>query len=278
MIDTDVRLTRLDSMFADLARKVRPQDVFVFFIAGHGKTVDGRYYFIPQDFRYDGEHSIVERGISQEKLQAWFATIKAKKSVLMFDTCESGSLTNEQVATRGLERVASLERLTRAMGRTVLSASSDDNPALEGYRGHGVFAYALLDALERGDANGNGFVEVTELAGFIDAEVPEISFKAFNFRQVPQMKIIGSNFPLAKPTAVLATTTDDRLPISRKPTHVVIVPASVRENSGGTGAVTEQLTPGAQVVVMEGADGWVLIARDGRKLGYVEEKTLARLQ
>ena len=33
----------------------RPSDVFVLYLAGHGKTVDGRYYFIPQDFAIDGE-------------------------------------------------------------------------------------------------------------------------------------------------------------------------------------------------------------------------------
>src|SRR5689334_12485714 len=108
------------------------------------------------------------------------------------------------------------------MGRTILSASTDVTPALEGYRGHGVFTFALLDALERGDADGNGLVEVTELAGFVDAEVPDISFKAFNFRQVPQMRLTGSNFPLVKPTALLPRA-DDRPSIPRKPTHVVIV-------------------------------------------------------
>jgi hypothetical protein len=38
-----------------------------------------------------------------------------------------------------------------------------------------------------------------------------------------------------------------------------------------------QLSPGQQVVLVETANGWVLIARDGKKLGYVEEKALARL-
>ena len=56
---------------------------------------------------------------------------------MLYDTCESGSLTGERVAQRGLERVAAFDRLTKAMGRTVLSAASEDAPALEGYRGHG---------------------------------------------------------------------------------------------------------------------------------------------
>lgn len=100
------------------------RDAFVFFLAGHGKTIDGRYYYVPQDFRYEGEQSIVDKGIDQARLQAWFAQIPARRSVLLFDTCESGTLTGEKTAQRGLERVAALDRMTQAMGRTVLSAST----------------------------------------------------------------------------------------------------------------------------------------------------------
>ena len=89
--------------------------------------------------------------------------------MLLFDTCESGSLTGTRVAMRGIERVAALDRMTRATGRTTLTASTDDAPALEGFRGHGVFTYALLDAFGRADANGDGLVDVTELAAFIDS-------------------------------------------------------------------------------------------------------------
>ena len=49
---------------------------------GHGKTVDGRYHFLPQNFRYEDESSIVKRGIDQERFQAWFAKIPARKSIL----------------------------------------------------------------------------------------------------------------------------------------------------------------------------------------------------
>ena len=98
-LDAQVTRSELAAAFGDLVTRVRPRDVFVFFLAGHGKTVDGRYYFIPQDFRYQGEASIVERGISQNELQAWIAKIPAKKSVLLFDTCESGTLTGEHVGT-----------------------------------------------------------------------------------------------------------------------------------------------------------------------------------
>ena len=276
-LDDQVKREQLNSVFADLAGKIRPRDVFVFFIAGHGQTVDGHYYFIPQDFRYDEENSIVERGIAQERLQAWFAKIPAKKSLLLFDTCESGTLAGEQVATRGLEYVASIERLTRAMGRTILTASTAYAPALEGYQGHGVFTYSLLEGIERANKDANGFIEVAELASYVDAEVPEISQKAFNFRQIPQMKLIGSNFPLVRPTAVLAASSSAHAVTPRKPTHVVLRPLDVFV-APSNGASSQILAPGTTVTLLKAEQGWALVAKDGATLGYVEVSALAQMQ
>ena len=95
MLDSDVTIANLDKVFADLGSKVQPRDVFVFFLAGHGKTKNGRYYFLPRDFRYEDETSIEKAGMDQDKFQAWFAKIPARKSILLYDTCESGSLTGQ---------------------------------------------------------------------------------------------------------------------------------------------------------------------------------------
>jgi len=108
-VDEEVRAARLAAAFEEISRKVRPRDVFIFFLSGHGKTVDGHYYFVPQDFRYQGEQSFAEQGIGQEKLQSWLAKITARKSILLFDSCESGTLTADRVATRGLEQAAAVE-------------------------------------------------------------------------------------------------------------------------------------------------------------------------
>lgn len=282
VLDDKVTVDNLDQVFTDLGKKVHPRDVFVFFLAGHGKTVDGRYHFLPQNFRYEDETSIVKRGIDQERFQAWFAKIPARKSILLYDTCESGSLTGDRVQQRGIERVAALEKMTRAMGRTVLSASSDDAPALEGYRGHGVFTYALLDGLQAADTNGNGLIEVTELAAFVDQKVPDLSYQAFKMRQIPQMKIVGSSFPVVSKTSVLqvsdAATKSE--PVPTKPTHVVVSssPVDVYVAAARGGAAVQQLAPGTTVTLIEGVNGWQLIAKDGKKIGYVEDTALLKLQ
>ena len=79
LTDKQVTPEGLEQAFNDLAKKIHPKDVLLFYAAGHGKTVDGRYYYLPRDFRYQTEASIAENGIGQDKWQAWFAKIAARK-------------------------------------------------------------------------------------------------------------------------------------------------------------------------------------------------------
>jgi uncharacterized caspase-like protein len=281
VLDADATEAHLDQVFAELGGLVKPRDTFVFFLAGHGKTLDGSYYFLPQDFRYVDETSIAESGIGQDTFQEWLARIPARRSVLLYDTCESGSLTDSGVASRGLDRVAAMAKMTHAMGRTVLAASTDDAPALEGYRGHGVFTYVLLEALELADRDGNDTIEVTELAAHVDRQVPELSYAAFQVRQVPQMNLTGSDFTVGhvsallqkEPSAAAATTS-----VSEQPTHVVIANTVVHQSAAADAPLVLELPAGSQVRLVETSEGWVLIAREGKPLGYVAAENLARLQ
>ena len=274
LLDDAVSVEGLGRAFEDLGREVRPQDVFVFFLAGHGKTLDGRYYFLPRDFRYRDSDDLKETAISQQQLQSWVSRVSAQKSVLLFDTCESGSLTQEAV-TRGLEDKAAIERLSRAVGRTVLTASTDTAPALEGYRQHGLFTYVLLEAFASGDVDGDNQVEINEMIGYVDERLPELSEAAFGYRQVPQYRSQGNIFPLGRPVTILSET-EDLIP--RTPTHVVISGADVIETPGDLQSVIETFVPGVTVRVVEHADAWVRIAVDGVRIGWIEMARLAKLQ
>jgi WD40 repeat protein len=280
-VDEEATRDHIQSVFAKLVGEMKPSDVFLFFIVGHGATIDGRYYFLPYDFRYEDENSVRDKAINQDQLQAWFSTIPAKKSMLIFDTCESGSMTQELVATRGLEHLVALERLTQAMGRTVLSASTATAPALEGYHNHGVYTYALLESLEKADANHDGLITDTEIAEYLAIRVPELSYQAFNFRQIPQMKIVGSSFPVAKPTDVLEIDAGAKATpatLSTIPTHVATRSLDVYATPSTDAVVVRTLAPGTAVSVVLTDKGWDLIAKDGVQLGYVLANGLALLQ
>ncbi|MBO0756895.1 MAG: caspase family protein, partial [Bradyrhizobiaceae bacterium] len=277
VLDRDATTAKLDTVFADLATKVRPRDVFVFFAAGHGKTYEGRYYFAPHDLRYHTEQSLVRDAIGQDRLQAWFAQIPAKKAVLMFDTCEAGSLTEQRVGSRGLEQKAALGRLIQATGRATLTASTASQEAYEGYGGHGVFTFAVLDALGRGDTNNNGLVELAELIQHVDGLVPAITEKRWGARQYPQMDAFGSNFPLVRQVAALAPAQGDAIVIPVTPTHVTTELLQVFKEAGGSGEIVRQLPRFTTVTLLQSNRGWALIAKDGTVLGYAAEAKLHKL-
>ena len=158
--------------------EISPRDTFVFYAAAHGYTVGGNYYMIPQDYQGGPDPvALKARAIGQDSLQDWIANrIKAKKAIILLDTCESGALTSGYTKSRteGPVSEAAAGRLHEATGRPVLTAASGGKSAYEGYKGHGVFTYALMEALHKGDTNNNGTIEVTELAAYVETRVPEL--------------------------------------------------------------------------------------------------------
>src|SRR5262249_44267603 len=144
---------------------------------------------------------------------AWLSRIPARKSIIIFDTCESGALADVQVVAlrSGFEQLAAVGRLVEATGRTTLIAAGEKQAALEGYGGHGVFTFALLDALARGDRDGDGFISVNELTGYVPGLVEDITEKTWRRRQVPRVSFSGDNFKLAKQVPHMAPKSPDGL-------------------------------------------------------------------
>jgi uncharacterized caspase-like protein len=276
----DVTQGKLDAAFAELSAKAAAADVFVFYLAGHGKTVDGRYYFAPQDFAIAGElteqsinAAVKAKAISQEQWQLWFAQIPARRSVMLFDTCESGTLADDE--TQQLEKGAANDRLAQATGRSILAASGGSQEALEGYHGHGLFTYEVLGAINEADGDRSGTIELSELAAYVYAEVSEVSQRVFKQRQLPQMKLTA-NYALAKQMRILQ---DESTPVATvKPTYQVTQAAQLQVQPGLGATVVRSLSARTGVTVLESRNGWSLIASDGKPLGYVATRDLAPVQ
>lgn len=197
--DQDATLAGISAAFDRIAAQAKSNDVFVFYLAGHGITLDGRYYFLPVDFRYHNEESVREAAINQDNIQEWMSRVPAQKSLVLLDTCNSGSYVEAQAAARGIAEKTAIDKLTRATGRATIAASSDTQVALEGYEGHGVFTYALLQALAKADArNGNrdGVTSTAEIASYVNEQVPDITYKKWGYEQVPQVNLHGREFPV----------------------------------------------------------------------------------
>ena len=68
------------------------------------------------------------------------------------------------------------------------------------------------------------------------------------------------------------------MPIPTKSTHVVIQPSDLFEQAEGDGIAIETLKPGTVVTLIESENGWTLVAKDGKKLGYVAAQELIPIQ
>ncbi|MGL1863359.1 MAG: caspase family protein [Pseudodesulfovibrio sp.] len=198
MLDDQVTRAGLKTKFGELTQTVRPSDVFVFYVAGHGTAVNGGYYMIPYDYRHTNEEAVVRYGIGQDFLQEALAQIPAMKSIVFLDTCNSGAFTKDKTYTRGMAEKTAIDRLTKATGRATIVASKEDQLAQEGYKGHGVFTWILLQALSEADSthgNRDNTISVFELSQYVSEKLPDLTYEVYGYEQVPQVRLLGEDFP-----------------------------------------------------------------------------------
>lgn len=195
--DNEVTKERLEAVFSSIGKAIKRIDMFVLFLAGHGITYskDGSFYFLPVNFRYTHDDDIPKQGISMNDLKRYLANIQASKSLLLLDTCNSGSFA-EAIASRGILEKTAINKLTRAVGRHTLVASSRSQVALEGYQGHGAFSWVVLDGLRGKAANQQGAVTVNSLVSYVETTLPELTYKKWGYEQIPQKSLIGEDFTL----------------------------------------------------------------------------------
>jgi WD40 repeat protein len=276
LVDEQVTQANIAAAFARIGADAKPWDVFVLFLGGHGRTIAGHYYYYPQTLDFAAGQAVEAYGLGQDQWQAWLAKIDAQKKLLILDTCESGAAA---ALVRGADssRQTAMDQLQYATGEDLIAASRQ--AAYEGYQGHGVLTYALLEAFNKTDTSGDDDrIRVGSLADYVDERVPVITQQLFGIYQRPIRKLSGNDFPIGMRAAVLAREAGAPL-IPKTPTHVLIRPELVRERPSADAPGERQLSPGMQVRVVEfTTNAWAIVAREGEKLGYVQAAALAPLQ
>ncbi len=183
-------------------QEVGPEDLFVFYVASHGTVDDGQYLLITSNVGSTATARLKQDALTQDSLKEMISNIPASKKLVVLDTCSAGQLGDAiQVAmlTRGMSDDTAMKVLSRAVGSTVLSAATSVQEALEGYKGHGLFTYVIVEGLNgAADADKDGFVKTLELADYVDNQVPELAEKVFQHKQYPIVSPTGQGFPLVK--------------------------------------------------------------------------------
>jgi WD40 repeat protein len=194
--------TAITAALMQAQKDVRPEDLFVFYVASHGTVDDGQYLLITSNVGSTSSAHLKKDALSQDKLKELISNISASKKLVVLDTCDAGKLGDVlQVAmlTRGMSNDTAVKVLSRSVGSTILSASTSDQEALEGYKGHGLFTYVVVEGLNgAADADKDGFVKTLELADYVDDQVPELAERIFKHKQFPVVSPTGQGFPLTK--------------------------------------------------------------------------------
>jgi uncharacterized caspase-like protein len=186
--------------------EAKPSDVFVWYLAGHGKAINGDYHFVPWEAAYENEETLKAASLSYEEIGSFFQKLRPRKSLLILDTCHAGLAASGDSRlmfgslSRGNDEKSAISRLMKFTGRTILAAcSTERKKALEGHEGHGVFTYVLLQGLKgKADRSGErqGVITIDELADYAREEVPKITMKKWGFEQIPMRNMHGDPFPI----------------------------------------------------------------------------------
>ena len=189
------------SKLQDVANNANPQDVFIFYYAGHGmmsEDANPDFYLVPYDVTqiYGDDGGIKKKGISATELKVLASKIPAQKQLYVLDACQSaGALAS--VASRGAGEEKAIAQLARSTGTHWLTASGSQQFATEfDQLGHGIFTYVFLDALMGKADSGDGRITVNEIKAYLESQVPELSQKYNGSPQYPSSFGFGQDFPV----------------------------------------------------------------------------------
>lgn len=181
---------------------INPDDVFILYLASHGTVDEGEYYLITSNVGPVSTQRLKADALSQTLLKELVANVPSTKKLVLIDTCNAGQLgqaMQKALLTRGMSEEAAIKVLSRAVGSTILSASTSAQEALEGYEGHGLFTWTLTQGmLGKADKGRSGIVLTSELAAYVELEVPELAERIFKKAQFPTVAISGNGFPVGK--------------------------------------------------------------------------------
>jgi WD40 repeat protein len=160
------------------ARKARPGDVFVVYLAGHGVAVRDKYAYATREARtldLNDPALLEASAVSDQDLVKWMSRVPATHEALILDTCAAGALAARLAETRDVpgDQIRAIERLKDRTGFYVLMGSAADASSYEASQyGQGLLTYALLKGMKGPALRDGRFVDVNMLFSQVADDVP----------------------------------------------------------------------------------------------------------
>ena len=166
-------LSRIKRVFRDLRSKVRPQDVVIVYLSGHGtleRNEDGQLeqYFVLSETKKQNIH---KTGLRQNWIRAALDEIAARKKLLMIASCHSGvgkSKLSPKIKKILRSRKGAASLLNQVSeGSFIFAAASKWETAQEDKKLQGdIYTYFFIEGLKHGDRNLDGVVTAMEAHDF----------------------------------------------------------------------------------------------------------------
>jgi hypothetical protein len=161
--DGEVTTRQLKMELNWLARSAQPNDMVVIFLSSHGTprnrdTADVNY-IATSDTETEPEDNLFGSSIPLADISDIVRSrVKAKRTVILLDTCHSGAAIKGAQAGAALKDSApsdnAIDRIRQGVGRAILTSSSPDEQSYEGKPyDNGYFTHFLLEALRKNKGN-----------------------------------------------------------------------------------------------------------------------------
>ena len=196
--DNDATKENVKSKMLEITKNIGPEDVFIFYYAGHGVMSLDEFYLVMNNVTnlYGDDEMLKQKAVSAHELLELSKEISAQKQLFVLDACQSGGALTA-LAQRGAAREKSLAQLARSSGTYFLTASQDAQFANEaGDLKHGLFTYAILEILTGKAGSKEDKITVNQVKSYVEIRVPELSEKYHGTTQYPTSYTFGQDFPL----------------------------------------------------------------------------------
>jgi WD40 repeat protein len=193
------------------ARRAKPGDVLVVYMAGHGVNFggqDGDFYYLTGDARTANLSDPEVRrltSLSSQELTELIKAIPALKQVMILDTCSAGRLVDKLTESRRVpsSQIRALERVKDRTGMHILAGCAAEAVSYETSRyGQGLLTHSLLLGMRGAALREDEYVDVGKLFHFAADKVPELA-KGIGGIQRPELAIPkgGASFDVGRLTS-----------------------------------------------------------------------------
>jgi len=126
------------------------------------------------------DKQVTKEAINQKIFKQIMSQIKAVKSVILLDTCQSGSMASKELLS------TSVNRFGGNVGSAIIAGASSKQNAIDGYKKHGIFTYTILDSMDNKKVYSfDDKLSMNEIAEYVKFKLPKLSKEVFKYEQKP---------------------------------------------------------------------------------------------